>query len=94
MAEDYCITPANVTPGRARRESCPPFLADEMVHCGTAVARGLAYLHEEQQLLHGDVKSSNVLVSRDLAVVKICDLGVSLHLAQDLCAVVDRKSVV
>ena len=87
MAEEYCSEPTNVTPGRARRESKPPSEADEIIRAGLAIARGLAYLHTEHQLLHGDVKSSNVLVSRDLATVKICDLGVSIRLNDDLCGV-------
>ena len=59
------------------------FSCDEVLRVGRAVAAGLAYLHEEHHLLHGDIKSANVLVSRDLEAVKVCDLGVSLPLAPD-----------
>ena len=42
-------------------------------------------MHETQGLLHGDVKSANVLVDvgadgRELRTVKLCDLGVSMPL--------------
>lgn len=61
-----CGTPEAecMSPARLRSASTPPFAADEIVHIGLQVARGLAYLHVKHQLLHGDVKSANVLVSR------------------------------
>ncbi|XP_039575723.1 lymphokine-activated killer T-cell-originated protein kinase [Passer montanus] len=48
------------------------------------VARGLQYLHTEQRLLHGDIKSPNVVVRGDFEAVKICDVGVSLPLDENL----------
>ena len=45
------------------------------------VASALCHLHEVEAVLHGDIKSANVLASRDLTRVKVCDLGVSLPLA-------------
>lgn len=81
MAEAYCLSTSDSgqTP-----EARPLLRADEVMHCGLAIARGLAYMHVEHKLLHGDIKSANVLVSRDLKTVKICDLGVSLRLQDDL----------
>ena len=32
---------------------------------------GLAHLHNEHRLLHGDMKSANILVSRDLSTIKV-----------------------
>ena len=54
---------------------------------GNAIASALAYLHEVQGLLHGDVKSANVLIDvgpnqRELRAVKLCDLGVSIPLSE------------
>ena len=49
-----------------------------------AVAAGLTYLHTVHRLMHGDVKSANVLLSRDLTRIKLCDLGVSIPLKHDL----------
>ena len=43
--------------------------------------RRLRYLHDHPSLLHGDIKSANVLVSRALDTIKLCDLGASLALA-------------
>lgn len=59
------------------------FQPHEVSRVGHEIAQGLAYLHNAHHLLHGDVKSANILLSRDLARVKICDLGVSIPLTQD-----------
>ena len=42
------------------------------------VALALDYLHSEKQLLHGDLKSGNVLILGDFESVKLCDFGVTL----------------
>ncbi|XP_005062176.1 PREDICTED: lymphokine-activated killer T-cell-originated protein kinase [Ficedula albicollis] len=42
------------------------------------------YLHTEQRLLHGDIKSPNVVVRGAFDAVKICDVGVSLPLDENL----------
>ncbi|XP_018597949.2 lymphokine-activated killer T-cell-originated protein kinase homolog isoform X2 [Scleropages formosus] len=48
------------------------------------VARGLQYLHNEKKLLHGDIKSCNVVIKGDFETIKICDVGVSLQLDENL----------
>ncbi|XP_034554874.1 lymphokine-activated killer T-cell-originated protein kinase homolog [Notolabrus celidotus] len=48
------------------------------------VARGLQYLHNERRLLHGDMKSCNVVIKGDFETVKICDVGVSLLLDENM----------
>ncbi|XP_010880868.1 lymphokine-activated killer T-cell-originated protein kinase homolog isoform X2 [Esox lucius] len=44
------------------------------------MARGLQYLHYDKSLLHGDIKSCNVVIKGDFETIKICDVGVSLQL--------------
>uniref|UniRef100_U3JLV8 PDZ binding kinase n=1 Tax=Ficedula albicollis TaxID=59894 RepID=U3JLV8_FICAL len=44
----------------------------------------IPYLHTEQRLLHGDIKSPNVVVRGAFDAVKICDVGVSLPLDENL----------
>lgn len=58
------------------------FAPAEIFAVARGVASGLSYLHDHHSLLHGDIKSANVLVSRALDTIKLCDLGASLALAQ------------
>lgn len=44
----------------------------------------LQYLHNEKKLLHGDMKSCNVVIKGDFETVKICDVGVSLQLDENM----------
>ncbi|XP_035576126.1 lymphokine-activated killer T-cell-originated protein kinase-like [Canis lupus familiaris] len=48
------------------------------------MARGLKYLHQEKKLLHGDIKSSNIVIKGDFETIKICDVGVSLPLDENM----------
>jgi len=58
------------------------------------VASALNYLHTEKQILHGDIKSGNVLVVADFQNVKLCDFGVTLPLNEDgVVSDPDRKYV-
>ena len=57
------------------------FAPAEIFAVARGVASGLSYLHDHHSLLHGDIKSANVLVSRALDTIKLCDLGASLALA-------------
>ena len=79
-----------LSPSRRERAGCF-FSADEVALIGRSVSSGLAYLHTEHHTMHGDVKSANILVSRDLTRVKICDLGVSIRLSADLRKTFDRR---
>ncbi|MBZ3887533.1 Dual specificity mitogen-activated protein kinase kinase 2 [Sciurus carolinensis] len=48
-----------------------------------AVLRGLAYLLEKHQIMHGDVKPSNILVS-SRGEIKLCDFGVRGQLTDSM----------
>ncbi|MBZ3874821.1 Lymphokine-activated killer T-cell-originated protein kinase [Sciurus carolinensis] len=48
------------------------------------MARGLKYLYQEKKLLHGDIKSSNFVIKGDFETIKICDVGVSLTLDENM----------
>ncbi|XP_071442722.1 lymphokine-activated killer T-cell-originated protein kinase [Hetaerina americana] len=55
-----------------------PFPAWAVLRVASGLASALRYLHEEALLMHGDMKSDNVLIKGDFDVVKLCDFGVSL----------------
>lgn len=48
------------------------------------ITKGLEYLHHIAYILHGDIKSYNILISSDYKIVKLCDFGVSLPLTETL----------
>lgn len=59
-----------------------PFLAKDILKITYEIVKGLEYLHHTAHILHGDVKSYNVLVSVDYKTIKLCDFGVSLPLTE------------
>ncbi|XP_053564882.1 lymphokine-activated killer T-cell-originated protein kinase [Bombina bombina] len=65
------------------RGECP-FPASTILKVALHMARGLKYLHNEKKLLHGDIKSSNVVIKGDFESIKICDVGVSLPLDENM----------
>ncbi|XP_014743656.1 PREDICTED: lymphokine-activated killer T-cell-originated protein kinase [Sturnus vulgaris] len=67
-----------------REQGLGAFPAPTILHVALSMARGLQYLHTEQRLLHGDIKSPNVVVRGAFDSVKICDVGVSLPLDENL----------
>ena len=60
------------------------FAANEILKIGYEIVKGLEYLHHTAHILHGDVKSYNVLVSDDYSIIKLCDFGVSVPLTESL----------
>ncbi|KAJ0061308.1 hypothetical protein NL108_014836, partial [Boleophthalmus pectinirostris] len=67
-----------------REEGLKAFPAVNIEKVALHVARGLEYLHTEKKLLHGDMKSCNVVIKGDFETVKICDVGVSLFLDENM----------
>ncbi|KFM04740.1 Lymphokine-activated killer T-cell-originated protein kinase, partial [Aptenodytes forsteri] len=65
-------------------EHLGPFPAATIFKVALSMARGLKYLHNDKKLLHGDIKSSNVVVKGDFEAVKICDVGMSLPLDENM----------
>uniref|UniRef100_A0AAV2KB45 Protein kinase domain-containing protein n=1 Tax=Knipowitschia caucasica TaxID=637954 RepID=A0AAV2KB45_KNICA len=69
---------------RRREDGLKAFPAANIEKVALHVARGLKYLHNEKKLLHGDMKSCNVVIKGDFETVKICDVGVSLFLDENM----------
>ncbi|KAG6543591.1 hypothetical protein Mapa_014954 [Marchantia paleacea] len=55
------------------------------VRIATGAARGLAYLHAEHNFTHGNIKSSNVLLTRDLEAC-VSDFGLAQLLSSSAAA--------
>merc|ERR1712117_678848 len=78
-----------------RRDSeCTPLAANFILIVIRSVASALDYLHREKRILHGDMKSGNVLVIGDFKVVKICDFGVALRLDENLIVADENEEYV
>ncbi|XP_033321760.1 lymphokine-activated killer T-cell-originated protein kinase [Megalopta genalis] len=60
------------------------FPAKDILKITYEIVKGLKYLHHTAHILHGDMKSYNVLVSDDYSRVKLCDFGVSVPLTESL----------
>ncbi|GAA6214940.1 lymphokine-activated killer T-cell-originated protein kinase [Lates japonicus] len=69
---------------KRREDGLKAFPAANIEKVALHVARGLQYLHNEKKLLHGDMKSCNVVIKGDFETVKICDVGVSLKLDENM----------
>ena len=52
------------------------------------VISALDYLHTKLQVIHRDVKPSNILINRD-GDVKMCDFGISGYLVDSVAKTVD-----
>ncbi|XP_050524593.1 lymphokine-activated killer T-cell-originated protein kinase homolog isoform X2 [Daktulosphaira vitifoliae] len=63
-------------------ENIGPFPVECIMKVAIDIARALNYLHTSL-VLHGDIKSGNVLVKNNFEIVKLCDFGVSLPLKSD-----------
>ncbi|XP_034666813.1 lymphokine-activated killer T-cell-originated protein kinase-like [Drosophila subobscura] len=63
-----------------REEDLGPLPAKLTKKVITDVARALDFLHTEARVLHGDLKSFNVLINGEFENCKLCDFGVALPL--------------
>ncbi|XP_023331047.1 lymphokine-activated killer T-cell-originated protein kinase [Eurytemora carolleeae] len=60
-----------------------PFSADYIEKVIRWIAEALDYLHTEKQIMHGDLKSANILVVGEFDNIKLCDFGVTLEVNSD-----------
>ncbi|XP_055608860.1 lymphokine-activated killer T-cell-originated protein kinase homolog [Uranotaenia lowii] len=83
IAMEYC----NVSLGDMLEErynnGLGPLEAPKIQRMIGDVLAALDYLHTKAMLLHGDLKSFNVLVKNDFEACKLCDFGVSLPLNKE-----------
>ncbi|XP_066260841.1 lymphokine-activated killer T-cell-originated protein kinase [Euwallacea similis] len=60
-----------------------PFAAKTIIKVAGDVTQALSYLHNTALIIHGDLKSYNVLVKGDFEMCKLCDFGVYLPVTKD-----------
>ncbi|XP_068086185.1 lymphokine-activated killer T-cell-originated protein kinase isoform X2 [Anabrus simplex] len=64
----------------ARSDKCyGPFPAEPILRVAVDISKALDYLHTEARIMHGDVKSNNVLIKGDFEIAKLCDFGVCIR---------------
>lgn len=65
-----------------KEENLGPYPVEYITKVAVDIAKALEYLHSSL-VLHGDIKSGNILVKNNFEIVKLCDFGVSLPLKFD-----------
>lgn len=80
LAMESCTTSLGDLLEKRFEESLGPLAVKEITKVSFDIILALDYLHNEAFLLHGDLKSFNVLIKGDFSICKLCDFGVSLHL--------------
>ncbi len=69
------------------------FTVDQILKVAWCISNALNFIHNTHKLLHGDIKSANVLVRGNFDQVKLCDFGVSLRLKDDLSGLKNKDDI-
>eukprot|EP00111_Clytia_hemisphaerica_P006465 TCONS_00018772-protein len=69
------------------------FSAIQITQVAFSISNALEYLHNTKKLLHGDMKSGNILVKGKFELIKLCDFGVSIFMKDDLSAPRNTKAM-
>ncbi|EDW78399.1 uncharacterized protein Dwil_GK16200 [Drosophila willistoni] len=80
LALEMCTTSLGSILEERHDEHLGPLPARHTFKMIMDIAHALDFLHTEAKLLHGDLKSFNVLVKGEFEICKLCDFGVSLPL--------------
>ncbi|KAH8419738.1 hypothetical protein KR009_002004 [Drosophila setifemur] len=83
LALEMCSTSLGSILEERHDEDLGPLPSKNTLKMIMDVAVGLDFLHNEAHLLHGDIKSFNVLVKGEFEICKLCDFGVSLPLDEN-----------
>lgn len=83
IAMEYCNTSLGDLLQARYDTGLGPLEAQKIQRMSLDVLNALDYLHTEALILHGDLKSFNILVKNDFEICKLCDFGVSLPLTKE-----------
>lgn len=64
-------------------EELGPFPSYNIYRVAVDIARALNYLHKEHHIVHGDLKSHNILIKGEFDVAKLCDFGTSVPIGEN-----------
>jgi PDZ-binding kinase len=59
-----------------------PFHSSLILRVAIDIARALCYLHDDHHMVHGDIKSQNILIKGNFDIAKLCDFGTSLPIEE------------
>ncbi|XP_058444404.1 lymphokine-activated killer T-cell-originated protein kinase homolog [Malaya genurostris] len=91
IAMEYCNTSLGDMLQERYDEGLGPLDAQKIQRMALDTLNALDYLHTVALILHGDLKSFNILVKNDFEVCKLCDFGVSLPLNKEGYLDTDKK---
>ncbi|XP_034489896.1 lymphokine-activated killer T-cell-originated protein kinase [Drosophila innubila] len=83
LALEMCSTALGSILEERHDEDLGPLPAKHTFKMIMDIAHALDFLHTEARLLHGDLKSFNVLVKGEFEICKLCDFGVTLPLDEN-----------
>ncbi|KAL7744564.1 hypothetical protein ACLKA6_017081 [Drosophila palustris] len=83
LALEMCTTSLGSILEERHDEDLGPLPAKHTFKMIMDIAHALDFLHSEARLLHGDLKSFNVLVKGEFEICKLCDFGVTLPLDEN-----------
>ncbi|XP_058826067.1 serine/threonine-protein kinase 3 [Topomyia yanbarensis] len=83
IAMEYCNTSLGDLLQLRYDNGLGPLEAHKVQRMALDTLNALDYLHTVALILHGDLKSFNILVKNDFEVCKLCDFGVSLPLTTE-----------
>ncbi|XP_031621813.1 lymphokine-activated killer T-cell-originated protein kinase [Contarinia nasturtii] len=83
LAMETCDTSLGDLIEQRNELSAGPLEPPKILKVCLDICNALDYLHTEVKLLHGDLKSYNVLIKNSFEQCKLCDFGVSLSLTDD-----------
>ena len=83
LAMENCDTSLGDVLQSRHDEASGPLESLKIKKMALDICRGLDYLHTKAFILHGDIKSFNILIKGDYELCKLCDFGVSLPLNEE-----------